>query len=274
MGTDTQSDDKRQRTSWWPIFAIWSLVLASWCLFGWLSIKQEFVEDAGTFGDMFGAANALFSGLAFGTLIYTVFLQRQELALQRLELRETRRELAGQREQMESQSNQMRTDAFESSFFRVLSVLEGIVNSMDLVGGHPAKGRDCFGRFYVMLSSAYRSMVAANVEGLDEKICRRIYADFYKKYQGDVGHYFRTLYNLVKLVDRSKVEDKRFYTNLIRAQLSNQETLLMFYNCACGLGEEKFKPLVERYALLKNMPKERLLAPEHADWFAGSAYGS
>lgn len=49
--------------------------------------------DRGTFGDAFGAINALFSGLAFGGIIYTILLQRQELKLQREELRDTRIEL-------------------------------------------------------------------------------------------------------------------------------------------------------------------------------------
>jgi len=48
----------------------------------------------GQLGDLFGAVNALFSGLAFGGLIYTVSLQRKELQLQREELRMTRTELA------------------------------------------------------------------------------------------------------------------------------------------------------------------------------------
>lgn len=47
----------------------------------------------GQFGDVFGAVNALFSGLAFAGLIYTVFLQREELSLQRKELELTRQEL-------------------------------------------------------------------------------------------------------------------------------------------------------------------------------------
>jgi hypothetical protein len=47
----------------------------------------------GQFGDVFGAANSLFSGLAFAGLIYTVLLQREELALQRKELELTRQEL-------------------------------------------------------------------------------------------------------------------------------------------------------------------------------------
>lgn len=47
----------------------------------------------GTFGDMFGVINALFSGLALAGIIYAILLQREELKLQRMELEMTRKEL-------------------------------------------------------------------------------------------------------------------------------------------------------------------------------------
>ena len=50
-------------------------------------------EAKGQFGDSFGALNALFSGLAFAGIIYTIQLQRKELNYQREELRLTRFEL-------------------------------------------------------------------------------------------------------------------------------------------------------------------------------------
>lgn len=46
-----------------------------------------------SFGDMFGAVNTLFSGLAFAGVIYAIFLQGKELELQREELKLTRKEL-------------------------------------------------------------------------------------------------------------------------------------------------------------------------------------
>lgn len=52
------------------------------------------MSDRGTFGDMFGAVNSLFSGLAFAGVIYAILLQREELKLQRKELELTREELA------------------------------------------------------------------------------------------------------------------------------------------------------------------------------------
>ena len=58
----------------------------------------------GQFGDMFGALNTAFSGLAFAALAYTLNLQRKELALQRQELAETRSELAKQAKAQERQA--------------------------------------------------------------------------------------------------------------------------------------------------------------------------
>lgn len=49
--------------------------------------------DRGTFGDLFGAINALFSGLAFAGLIYTIFLQREEIGQNREEIAQNRLEL-------------------------------------------------------------------------------------------------------------------------------------------------------------------------------------
>ena len=49
--------------------------------------------ERGSFGDMFGAVNTLFSGLALAGVVYAILLQRRELALQREELSMTRGEL-------------------------------------------------------------------------------------------------------------------------------------------------------------------------------------
>lgn len=56
-------------------------------------------QTSGTFGDTFGALNALFSGLAFAGVIITILIQkselenqRKELQLQRTEMQETRKE--------------------------------------------------------------------------------------------------------------------------------------------------------------------------------------
>lgn len=70
------------------VFVVWLIAGAA----VWLSIGS--LEQRGQFGDMFGAVNALFSGLAMAGVIYAVLLQQNELALQRQELRAQRQEMS------------------------------------------------------------------------------------------------------------------------------------------------------------------------------------
>jgi Putative phage abortive infection protein len=256
--------------SLWTLVAVLAAVIALWAASGLLLFPEK---ERGTFGDMFGAINALFSGLAFASLVYTIFLQRTELQLQREELAETRRELEGQKIQLAAQNDTLRIQNFESAFFQTLRVLNDIVNSIDMgTVERPVKGRDCYRRLYGYLKKSIGEYRKTTPEP-EEVLCSSGYADFYEKYGHEIGHYFRTLYNLIKLVHRAHVEDKRYYTNLVRAQLSDPEVALLFYNCISPLGSEKFKPLVEEYALLKNLRPAYLFDQSHLSFYAQSAYG-
>ena len=70
-------------------------VLAVFLLY-WFLVSATIIptQESGLFGDMFGGLNALFSALAFAVIAYSIFQQREELALQRQELELTRTELA------------------------------------------------------------------------------------------------------------------------------------------------------------------------------------
>ena len=70
------------------VIVLWSLS----AIFTIVFIDQW--SDRGTFGDLFGAVNALFSGLAFAALIYTIILQRDEIKTNRQEIVLNRKELA------------------------------------------------------------------------------------------------------------------------------------------------------------------------------------
>lgn len=81
------------------------LVVGLWVT-TYLSLFWKDEESRGTFGDMFGGVNALFSGLAFGGIIISIFLQRQDIGLQRDEIRATKVELARTATSQEFQQNQ------------------------------------------------------------------------------------------------------------------------------------------------------------------------
>ncbi|MBK8476387.1 MAG: hypothetical protein IPL39_08700 [Opitutaceae bacterium] len=82
----------------------WGAILVGTVLWLGFAVLAHCNIVTGTFGDAFGALNTLFSGLAFAAIIYTVYLQREELSLQRKEMELTREELRGQKEQLEIQN--------------------------------------------------------------------------------------------------------------------------------------------------------------------------
>lgn len=239
------------------LYTVTSVTLL-WML-NWLLIFAS-PTSRGTIGDMFGTLNALFSGLAFVGVIYAILLQRAELQLQRKDNEYTRDELALTRKEVKGQtdellrSNQFRAHQnFENTFFQMLNVLQAIVGGMDLLesGSHKtiSRGRDCFKTFVNQLNTQRQY----HKKNHPDKDAIFTYEELYKIHRSDLGHYFRTLYNIIKLIEKSDVADKRFYTNLVRAQMSDYEVAILYLNCLSRHGIKKFKPLVEKYSLLKMM---------------------
>lgn len=81
------------------------------------------MDKRGQFGDMFGAVNALFSGFAFLGIIYTIYLQKNELALQREELKLTRDEL---KRTAEAQEKSERALSKQATSLKITAKLNGL----------------------------------------------------------------------------------------------------------------------------------------------------
>jgi hypothetical protein len=84
---------------------------------------------------------------------------------------------------------------------------------------------------------------------------------------------FRFTYHIIAYADRelselgpeelmTKADPAYQNVRLLRAQMSDEELLLIALNCSYGNGIEKFKPLLERYAFLHNMN------PHHVEEFS------
>lgn len=238
------------------------------------SITEYSVDKSGVFGDSFGLLTSLFSGLAFAGLIITIVMQKDELALQREELQLTRKEFSGQKEELKIQNETLRVQKFESTFFQMIALHNEIIKSIDIQRGQKEfVGRDAFQEFYRKINRNTAMLTGFSSDNLAE--IDSTYLNFYDTYaQNEIGHYFRNLYNIIKFVDKSEVPDKKTYTNMIRAQLSSYELALIFYNCLSSLGNEKFKPLIEKYSLLKTLPDNLLFNEVHKKIYEIGAYKS
>jgi len=188
------------------------------------------VGDWGAFGDYIGGIlNPLFGFLGLLALLLTIKLQSQELRLSRLEMEATRKELEGSKEAHDKQN-------FETSFFNMLKAHRDVTTQMTL-SSIRSVNEWLFDSFEY---AADRSTLSLSIKGCLEG-------------SGiEISHYFKSLETLLKYIDRSDSQNKPFYSELVEAQLSNPELLMIFYY---GLQTEMltFKTLVERNNLLKNL---------------------
>ncbi|WP_176544114.1 putative phage abortive infection protein [Bacillus thuringiensis] len=79
------------------------------------------------------------------------------------------------------------------------------------------------------------------------------YEKLYKRHEKIIGHYYRNLYRIVKLIQNTTFnnesqerdnEEKRKYRGILRAQLSSFELLMLFYNISYSEKGKKFKELI------------------------------
>lgn len=273
---------------WFPlIFIIWlSSVFWLPSLFSFFNFGLDSLDRRGLFGDSFGAINALFAGLAFAGVILALIYQRKELGVQQEELKEQRRA--------------MQKETFERTFFQLLDTLNVRRNSMvcsfdieiydatkvytenELVEHlHPylkkidevcdissfptkrdgkiylkvtAKGEDVFfwatrKRVEYRMPDGPRFIVTEwGPDGVD------IHRSFYP--------YFSLLYRILRFIDQANFgkDYKKFYTDILRDQMANDEPLLLFLmGKKLGFYRNKsidgkvFKTLIQRYALLSHI---------------------
>lgn len=251
--------------SLYRLFQIAVVALAVIFLVNLLSIGKS---TFGEWGDFFGGVlNPILTFLTFMGLLVTIVLQQTEL-------RETRTEMKRSADALHEQNISLHRQTFEATFFQMLSVHTGIVASIDLVSdeGKVTRGRDCFSVFYTRLNKIYRENIQkANGKHSNEEVLRLSYKLFWKNHQVELGHYFRYLYNVIRFIkDSGFVEGP--YLRLIRAQLSDQEALILFYNCIASEYGKNFKDLAEEFALLDNMPKIRVLQSSHLSLIDASAF--
>ena len=270
-------------------FAILAAVGAL-AFYGYVYFNNDEYDILGTWGDFVGGTlNPILTFFTVIGLLYTIYLQRSELYLTRQELRLTRKELTKSSNALEAQNLTTKQQRFENTLFSMIEMLNQIVNAMDLVNGKDIKsGRDCFTYFidslgydYFLMrwpgappSHRYDSNNLTSVRVFYDHDLKRIltaYNHFYSRYQSDLGHYFRVLYNIFRYIDQSDFSND-IYAKILRAQLSNQELLIIFYNNATDRGKA-FAALADRFELYDNMDTERLLRPEHIELASKKSFG-
>lgn len=232
------------------------VVYASFIIYMTWPISTYTMDKAGVFGDSFGILTSIFSGLAFAGVIWTVLSQLEELSITR---------------------DQLKNQGIENAFFQMLRLHNEMLNEIDLSNETPTgiivtTGRDVINVFRDRLKTHFRK-VNSSEPGLGEREkADKAYNDFWLQHQPELAHYFRFLFNLFRFVYESESNKKDLYAKLVRAQLSNQELALLFYNCLSPQGANFIK-YAEEYVLFDNLVEKDLIIPDHIEYMSNKALG-
>jgi len=256
------------------IILAFSVVVLAWSIYPLIlhNLNPNVTSNGfAEFGDSYGALNTLFSGLAFAGIIISLYIQskdlklnREDLKLTRDELELTRGEIRGQTEQLEAQANYMKLQneqivkqSFESTFFQMLNLHNEITRSMIIESftGEDIVGRKAFKKFISMYYYKQEDSIRAAIKTGRDNSFEGFYSEFYEEHQDSLGHYFRNVYQILKLIDNSDIKDKKNYTNILRAQLSTYELAMLLLNCLSSYGKVAHKPFIEEYAFFEHLPK-------------------
>jgi hypothetical protein len=118
-------------------------LLSSGHFFPWVTQEQaeRMLHLSGMFGDTFGMVNALISAVAFGGVLYTVYLQRKELSLQREELRAARKEASRSADALNKQVLLSTQSARISGLSNMSQHLNSVLSEQDTPEVREARGR-------------------------------------------------------------------------------------------------------------------------------------
>jgi hypothetical protein len=154
---------------------------------------------------------------------------------------------------------------FPSTYFNLLRLYHDLVDTMQFdTEATSCRGKACFRA----LADEWRA------DGLQRVIrgdhidplrgVKEEYAAFYEKYRHLVGHYFRTLYNIIRVIEVRGADDTGMYFRLLRAQLSRYELELLFYNNLSDVGEGLGRRAAE-HGLLSHVALDKEAAALFAD---------
>lgn len=200
----------------------------------------------------------------------------------------------------EKQQVSIEKQRFEHNFYEMLNIHESITQSLKLMiidesSGVDSEnnivvkseGRDVFQLLYEVMPISASRRVANGIIIPNTKQYKGLKELFHsndKRFEiyenntavGTLDHYFSQLYSIFKMIIENKELDdnaKYDYSRIVRSTLSQYELLLLFYNCLSSNGIEKFKPIIEDYAIMNNLRKDMLAKQDDETLYKASAYG-
>lgn len=255
------------------------------------------IDVLGQMGDSYGIFNALFSGLAFLGVIMTLYKQSrdnrkhtvveqyyqmldvQQKVIDEINVAQVRKVKQGEpivvaegRKAFVEFKIQMKylvkaiKDVSERNGFKFSDIdIADIAYAVFFYGS--SKSWKPFMMEYLKDYPDTERLVDAIISRLDSE--KRFI--LYRPNQNYLSVYFRNMYNAIKLIDNCGLissEEKKDYVKILRAQLSNAELYILFFNIISRFGKKWVdNDYVTKYQLIQNLPSKYCDGYNPKDYF-------
>ncbi|MEQ1584943.1 MAG: putative phage abortive infection protein [Cyclobacteriaceae bacterium] len=209
-----------------------SIVIILWILNWVLASCFLPIDEAGQFGDRFGASTSLFGGITIIGLLITIFLQRQEIHDGKKEFKQQNRTLKYQR--------------FDNTFFNMITLHNQIIENLS------AK-RQSFSNFIKTYINEKEFTTLTTLKDLQQEYKRTPMGgvSMNTMVEDNFGQYINNFEMIIDIILTSKsnpkVQDK--YLKIYFAQLTNLERILLLYHF--NLSDRKTKENTKKWDKFK-----------------------
>lgn len=214
-------------------------------------------DKFGQFGDFFGGVLGTIFALISVLFLINTLVEQRKVTLENKKLVETQR--------------------FNDLFFELLNIYQEQTKELqdketklikedntDYIKTIEYNNKDFFDYNKIKCQESFNPQTSF-VKNLKES--KKIYSLFYLKNKSKLAIYYRTLYRIFDLIEKSELLDdasKKVYAKIIRAQLTESELFFLRYNSLTYYGEN-FIQYINRYNVLKHLPHFELL--EFKSWW-------
>ena len=222
--------------------------------------------DKGQWGDIFGAANALFSGLAFVLIYHGIKVQRYEVEIAKRELEESKQQTKDQKAALDKQNEATERQIFESFVFKTLEILQNEATNFFYIKEDMKYGvKEYKGRICLKVSLNEDKIGALFKMNKIEEIAR-VFANGLQNENNDYLNYIEMSCNIINFTfedsnSRDTFYDRSFAENYVKQYFTSYELVHIGLMCAL-LSPITFpyipmtQKIIEQNGLFRKLKKE------------------
>jgi hypothetical protein len=264
---------------WWLAGGV-AVLCGAWYLLGIIVFKEGNDTPASIMGNIYDVLSALFAGLAGVGVLYTLALQRYDLALARWEAGEQEVRLGQQQREAETQRQEDKRDLdirlaeqrFRDQFFQLLDLLNS--DAIHMQRGS-VEGHRVVEHVVTNLRNRYGSPVGNRPDPIEVARIAFFDSTVYPQFQSAIDPYLRTVGVILRMIDdaAATIPNWRLYLDILRTRFSRQQMSLLFYHSLfAGRQAAETKVLLEQYRFF-DVPILNLLEEAHRNAYLEGAFG-